>query len=83
MRGGKREGAGRKPGSPNKEKKVESKSVVIRIRVTEQGKANINDCAKALGKTESDFIRDAISKEICSVRDTQDWMQRTKAQETR
>ena len=83
MRGGKRDGAGRKPGSSNKEKKDDGKSFVVRIRVTEQGKANINACAKALGKTESDFIRDAIAKEICSVRDTQDWMHRKDSKKTR
>lgn len=67
MKGGKREGAGRKPGSPNKEKKV-GKSSVIRVRVTDEEKATINDCLKVTGKTESDFIRDAIAHEIDSVR---------------
>lgn len=68
MRGGQREGAGRKPDSPNKEKKVGSKNFVVRVRVTDEEKASINDCLKVTGKTESDFIRDAIAREISSVR---------------
>lgn len=67
MRGGKREGAGRKPGSSNKEKKMDAKSFVVRVRVTEEEKARINDCLKVTGKTESEFIRDAIAAEIESV----------------
>lgn len=68
MRGGKREGAGRKLGSSNKEKKLDSKSSVVRVRVTDEEKAQINDCLKVTGKTESEFIRDAIAKEISSIR---------------
>lgn len=44
------------------------KSMVVRVRVTDEEKASIVDCLKVTGKTESEFIRDAIAKEISSVR---------------
>lgn len=68
MKGGKREGAGRKPGSTNKEPKADAKRAVVRVRLSDEERASISDCLKVTGKTESDFIRDAISKEISSTR---------------
>lgn len=68
MRGGKREGAGRKPGSSNKGKKMDAKNSVVRVRLTDEEKASINDCLKVTGKTESEFIRSAIANEIASTR---------------
>lgn len=67
MMGGKREGSGRKPGSPNKKKKINGKNSVVRVRVTEEEKARVNDCLKVTGKTESEFVRDAIAAEVESI----------------
>lgn len=61
MRGGKREGAGRKPGSPNKELKAGAKREVVRVRLSDGEKAEINRCLSITGESESDFIRGAIA----------------------
>lgn len=59
-RGGKREGAGRKPGSPNKELKVGAKREVVRVRLSDAEKAEIAHCISITGESESEFIREAI-----------------------
>lgn len=61
MRGGKREGAGRKPGSPNKELKPGAKREAVRVRLSDGEKAEIARCLAITGETESDFIRGAIA----------------------
>lgn len=60
VRGGKREGAGRKPGSPNKELKTGAKREAIRVRLSDAEKAEIARCLSITGESESDFIREAI-----------------------
>lgn len=61
VRGGKREGAGRKPGSLNKEPKADAKREVVRVRLSDADKAEIIRCLLITGESESDFIRGAIA----------------------
>lgn len=61
MRGGKREGAGRKPGSPNKGLKQGAKREAVRVRLSDEEKAEIARCILITGESESDFIRGAIA----------------------
>lgn len=61
MRGGKREGAGRKPGSPNREPKTGAKREAVRVRLSDEEKAEIARCILVTGESESDFIRGAIA----------------------
>lgn len=61
VRGGKREGAGRKPGSPNKELKQGAKREVVQVRLSDAEKAEIARCLLIIGESESDFIRGAIA----------------------
>lgn len=60
MKGGKRQGAGRKPGSPNKEKKENARLNVVRVRLSEAEHNAALLCADAVGETMSEFIRSAI-----------------------
>lgn len=60
-RGGHREGAGRKPGSPNKELKSGAKREAVRVRLSDDEKAEIARCLVITGESESDFIRGAIA----------------------
>ncbi len=60
MRGGKREGAGRKPGSPNKELKAGAKREVVRVRLSDEERTEALRCAEKAGESESEFIREAI-----------------------
>jgi len=60
MRGGQRQGAGRKPGSPNKEKKENVRLAVVRVRLSEAEHDQALLCADAAGETMSEFIRGAI-----------------------
>lgn len=57
MRGGKREGAGRKPGSV----KDEARRAVVRVRLSDDERAEAVRCAKEVGESESEFIRGAIA----------------------
>jgi len=61
MRGGAREGAGRKPGSPNKELKPGAKREVVRVRLSDAEKSDVARCLIITGESESDFIRGAIA----------------------
>ena len=61
MRGGKREGAGRKLGSPNKKLKQDAKREAVRVRLSDAEKAEIARCILITGESESDFIRGAIA----------------------
>lgn len=56
MKGGARQGAGRKPGSPNKEKK-DGRNVVKQIRWTEEEWQRVVDSAAGHQMTPSEFIR--------------------------
>lgn len=56
MRGGKREGAGRKPGST----KDEARRAVVRVRLSDEERAEAIRCAEIVGESESEFIREAI-----------------------
>lgn len=56
MRGGKREGAGRKPGST----KDEARRAVVRVRLSDDERAETLRCAEKFGESESEFIREAI-----------------------
>ena len=60
IRGGHREGAGRKPGSPNKELKPGARREAVRVRLSDEEKAEIARCLSITGESESDFIREAI-----------------------
>lgn len=60
MRGGKREGAGRKPGSLNKELKAEARRAVVRVRLSDEERAEALRCAEKAGESESEFIREVI-----------------------
>jgi uncharacterized protein (DUF1778 family) len=55
MRGGKRSDAGRKPGSPNKEKKP-GKDAFLHIRCFPGEKMKIQELAKTAGMSVSDFV---------------------------
>jgi len=61
VRGGKREGAGRKPGSPNKELKPTARRAVVRVRLSDDERAEALRCAEKIGESESEFIRGAIA----------------------
>ena len=61
MRGGIREGAGRKRGSPNKELKSSAKREVVRVRLSDTEKGDIARCLILTGESESEFIRGAIA----------------------
>ena len=58
--GGKRSGAGRKPGTPNKEKKPNSRGKVIHVRLSDAEHDETALCADFLGESMSDFVRAAI-----------------------
>ena len=58
--GGKREGAGRKPGTPNKEKKPNARGKVLHIRLSGAEYDEAALCAAFLGESMSDFVRTAI-----------------------
>lgn len=60
MRGGARSGAGRKPGSPNKELKSEARRAVVRVRLSDDERAEALRCAEKVGESESEFIREAL-----------------------
>ena len=62
MKGGERKGAGRKPGSPNKEKKENVRLAVVRVRLSEAEHEQALLCADAVGESMSEFIRGAIQK---------------------
>ena len=68
MRGGARQGAGRKPGSPNKELKVEARRAVVRVRLSDIERAEALRCAEKTGESESEFIRGAIAMRCKKVR---------------
>jgi len=57
MKGGKREGAGRKPGST----KAEARRAVVRVRLSDDERAEAIRCAEIVGEPESEFIRGAIA----------------------
>jgi len=61
MRGGLRKGAGRKPGSPNKEMKTDARREVARVRLSDAEKAEIVRCLSITGESESEFVRGAIA----------------------
>jgi hypothetical protein len=58
-KGGERQGAGRKPGSPNKVQKENVRLNVVRVRLSpvEYDKALL--CADQVGESMSEFIRGA------------------------
>ncbi len=56
MRGGKREGAGRKPGAT----KDGARRAVVRVRLSDDERAEALRCAEIAGESESEFIREAI-----------------------
>ncbi|WP_027360677.1 plasmid mobilization protein [Desulforegula conservatrix] len=58
MRGGTRQGAGRKPGSSNKEKKP-GRNLTKQIRWYESEWEQIEAAAEKAGMTPSEFIRNA------------------------
>lgn len=62
MKGGERKGAGRKPGSPNKEKKENVRLAVVRVRLSGAEHDAALLCADAVGETMSEFIRGAIQR---------------------
>ena len=55
MKGGERKGAGRKPGSTNKEKKP-GKDAFLHIRCFPSEKMKIQELAKSAGVSVSDFV---------------------------
>lgn len=57
MRGGTREGAGRKPGST----KTEARRAVVRVRLSDEERAEALRCSEVAGESESEFIRGAIA----------------------
>ena len=57
MKGGKREGAGRKPGST----KDDARRAVVRVRISSDERAEAIRCAEKSGESESEFIRGAIA----------------------
>jgi len=57
MRGGKREGAGRKPGS----KKTGARNAVIKTRLTDRERAAAILCAETIGESESEYLRNALA----------------------
>lgn len=63
MRGGNRKGAGRKPGSPNKETKM-GRELVKQIRWTADEWAKIEHVAKVLKMPPSKFIREVMLKAV-------------------
>ena len=58
--GGKRSNAGRKPGTPNKEKKPNARGKVLHIRLSDAEHDGAALCADSLGESMSDFVREAI-----------------------
>lgn len=58
--GGKRSNAGRKPGTPNKEKKPNARGKVLHIRLSDAEHDKAALCADSIGESMSDFVRAAI-----------------------
>lgn len=58
--GGKRSNAGRKPGTPNKEKKPNVRGKVLHIRLSDAEHDEAVLCATSAGETLSVFVRMAI-----------------------
>ena len=58
MKGGQRQGSGRKPGSPNKEKKVGS-TLIKQIRWHPEDWQQVEAKARAAKQTPSEYIRKA------------------------
>lgn len=59
-RGGERKGAGRKPGSPNKEKNKNTRINVVRVRLTDDEYGMVFLGADSAKETVSEFVRKAI-----------------------
>ena len=57
--GGKRSNAGRKPGTPNKVKKENSRGRVLHIRLSDAEHDEAALCADSLCESMSDFVRAA------------------------
>lgn len=62
MKGGQRQGAGRKPGSPNKEKKA-GRTLIKQIRWHPEEWQQVEVKAKAAKQTPSEYIRKAALNE--------------------
>lgn len=60
MKGCERKGAGRKPGSPNKVKKENTLSAVVKVRLSAAEHATATACAERKSEKLSEFIRSAI-----------------------